>query len=331
MLPQLDRWERKMKGKVGWTLPGAKRSAYIESLKPERLRAKPKEPAVVGFCDPGTGGMPYLRSITHHIDPRGGITVQGQIQQPTGGFTTGYYHPTTISNECWPYTNTTTNITFSTAGNTYPYGITIPAGTGDQWYVDNNWVVRQQPWIEGTANAGLTVNGGLWIDGNGRVPLANVGGFERYRLSPQEAAKQKWREQLIVVRPGRGDYPAQFGDITKAEGTALVLLRRMLSDQQWRRYLKYGFIMVQGQTGLRYQIVRGQSHLKVYRRGDKIAELCLAVDGNCPPTDHVITKKIMVECDEMGVWTRANIHGNAKWGYGLPRPTEKDLVQLAAS
>jgi len=249
----------------------------------------------------------------------------------------GCYHLTTLSNGIGYYPNTTTaNITFSTAGNTYPTGITIPVGTaltggtGGQWYVDNNWVVRQQPWIGGTADAGLTVNGDLWIDGNGRVPLANVG-FERYRLDPKEAAKQKWREQLIVVRPGRGDYPAQFGDITKAEGTALVLLRRMLSDQEWRRYLKYGFIVVRGPTGLRYQIVRGQSHLKVYRRGDKIAELCLAVDGNCPPTDHVITKKIMVECDEMGVWTRANIHGSTKWGYGLPRPTEKDLVQLAAS
>jgi len=313
-----------MQGKAGWTLPGTKRSEYIESLKPAKLKAKPKEPKMNGFVMyEDTAGQqctaPYIIQNQQF---------NNEIQLTGSNL---YWPPTTVS----PYIGTYTGATASSTSNNIIY----------------------QPYTFPTASASITTAGTgdcsiRLVDGGTGTPIqvSNWGyGLPQQFIFPsdtnlkninawppppsaQEIAKQKWRQQLIIVKPGRGDYPANFGEISKPEATALMMLKGMLSEQEWRRYLKDGFIVVRGRTGLRYQIIRGQSHVKVYRRGEKVAELCIGVkyDLKCPPTDGVIARKIMVECDELSIWHGANIHQSKRWGYQY-KPTERELIQLAAA
>lgn len=100
-----------------------------------------------------------------------------------------------------------------------------------------------------------------------------------------------------------------FANCTPAEITALQLLRKMLPQEEFRHYLKTGFIRVRGGTsGLLYQVNR-HTTVKVWEQGDRIASLCIHLhyDSRTPPTDHIVGKMLMIECDEAEIWKRSNI------------------------
>jgi hypothetical protein len=85
-------------------------------------------------------------------------------------------------------------------------------------------------------------------------------------------------------------------------------LRDMLTEDEWRRYLTNGFIMVKGKSGYWYQLfARGRGGVNVYRKGIKIASICIHTDQRVPPTDHVINLKLLVEFDEHQVWAGGNV------------------------
>ena len=69
-----------------------------------------------------------------------------------------------------------------------------------------------------------------------------------------------------------------------------------------------------------------ENHVKVLLHGEKIADLCVGLKNryNMPPTDEVITRMIIVECDEPDIWVRANAHGF----YGQKPKTEEDLARI---
>jgi hypothetical protein len=131
---------------------------------------------------------------------------------------------------------------------------------------------------------------------------------------------------------------AQFDIVPENEITALGLLKSMLSPDEWRRYLTYGFIVIRGQSGLEYKIARNKSHVVVFKKGQIMAELCVSVNGGVPPSDAVIARKILIEVDEKDIWARANVHMPAPItakliggvGYRTPQLTEDQLKQLAA-
>jgi hypothetical protein len=121
--------------------------------------------------------------------------------------------------------------------------------------------------------------------------------------------RSRWKQQLLPKRdPCRADR-VSFENCSPAELTALTLLKKMVSEDGWRTYLKYGFVNVQGKSGLHYQIRRGQWHVLVRRQGQKVAELCIGLSARhaMPPTDEVIARMIMAECDEPELWRRANV------------------------
>lgn len=124
---------------------------------------------------------------------------------------------------------------------------------------------------------------------------------------------------------------ADFTQVSQPEIVALQLLKRMLSFEGWRRYLRYGFIVVASNvTGLDYQVFRGGGHIKVYRRGKPVAELCIHIsDRKTPPTDRVIAKKIMLEASELEVWLKSNIYNCQELGYHN-KPTIENLISLGA-
>lgn len=130
------------------------------------------------------------------------------------------------------------------------------------------------------------------------------------------------------------DSATLFKDVSKAELVALSHLKRTLSAQQWRRYLQYGFVTVQGKSGLQYQIRRSpRGGVVAFYRSDVIAYLCIHGHRSLPPTDRVLTKKLIIECDEERIWKDANISiANSAYRSWLPygqKPTAADLVVAA--
>jgi len=121
--------------------------------------------------------------------------------------------------------------------------------------------------------------------------------------------RQRFRQQMVPVRPPCRADGVSFQHCTPAELTALSLLKKMVDEAGWRTYLKYGFVDVQGKSGLRYQIRRGHWHVLVRRQGKRVAELCVGLSrrSQMPPTDEVIARMIMAECDEPELWRRANV------------------------
>jgi hypothetical protein len=90
------------------------------------------------------------------------------------------------------------------------------------------------------------------------------------------------------------------------EQRARLTLRDMLSEQDWRRYVTNGFIMVKGSSDYWYQIFVS-SGVTVYKHGKKVHYICIHTDNTCPPSDHVINMKLLVEFDEAALWKGGNI------------------------
>lgn len=80
------------------------------------------------------------------------------------------------------------------------------------------------------------------------------------------------------------------------EQIALETLRELISESDYRKYVKHGFLMVQGSDGDMYQVFRTRSHTKVWRDGKVIEEICVRIkDGNVPPTDNVIAFRTLIQ------------------------------------
>lgn len=108
--------------------------------------------------------------------------------------------------------------------------------------------------------------------------------------------RQEIKNNLTIIvksrAPGRRD-------IQKNEWVAMQTLREMISEADFRKYLKYGFILVTGQSGKTYQVFRNKSHTKVYLKGELLEEICVRIpDSSIPATDSVIAFKTIIETDE---------------------------------
>lgn len=102
-------------------------------------------------------------------------------------------------------------------------------------------------------------------------------------------------------------------DISEAEWKALETLREMITETEFRRYLKDGFILVRSKSGAVYQIPRDKSHTKVWKDGKLLEEICVRLtDRNCPPTDNVIAFKVVIESDEEAFRSMGNIYNMRK-------------------
>lgn len=132
---------------------------------------------------------------------------------------------------------------------------------------------------------------------------ANIlhGGYFTYDISvplPQKYAKQaQIRANLSpVVKSRASSIDKAFLD---REYLALETLRELITEEEYRRYLKYGFVIVTGASGDQYQIFRDHSHTKVWRKGQLVEEVCLRLsDDKIPSTDKILTLKTMIEADE---------------------------------
>lgn len=126
----------------------------------------------------------------------------------------------------------------------------------------------------------------------------------------RQEIKSKIKDNLVIKinrRQARKVLPIH--KINLNEIKARESLRDMITESEWRGYLTNGFIMVKGGSGLWYQIFNNQhEQLRVYKNGKFIQKICIHTDYECPPTDHVINMKVLVEIDEESVAAGGNVY-----------------------
>lgn len=126
---------------------------------------------------------------------------------------------------------------------------------------------------------------------------------ERQRLLKQ----QKIRNNLLIRIKSRGITPRQ--EIPENEQIARDTLREYITEEEFRKYLRFGFICVDGQEGKTYQIFRSSSHTKVWKGGRVIEEICVHIKNkNVPPTDEVIAFRTMIKTSEKDFRKLGNVY-----------------------
>lgn len=196
---------------------------------------------------------------------------------------------------------------------------TYATGAGGAGYITYN----NLPNVMTYDNATITINGnyfttgttqviyqtdgtGNWYGYNNLGPISVGGTVTSTYIDPKEVIRYHLKEK--IRRNLRLDSDRKRNGLTTqvdpAEIKARETLRDMLSESDWRRYVTNGFIMVKAASGIWYQI-HNHKRVQIYEGGKRIGELCIHSQG-CPPSDHVINMKIMLELDEDAVWTGAN-------------------------
>lgn len=95
----------------------------------------------------------------------------------------------------------------------------------------------------------------------------------------------------------------------KNEWVALNTLREMVTEAEFRKYLKYGFLLVKGASGDVYQIWRMKHHINVWSCGRMIREVCVYIrDESIPLTDKVVAFKTIIEADEQSFLKMGNVY-----------------------
>jgi len=113
----------------------------------------------------------------------------------------------------------------------------------------------------------------------------------------------------ILIKSRARDYEP----IPKNEWNAIDTLREMITETEFRKYMKYGFILVQGKSGNTYQIFRYNKHIKVWNNGKVVEEICLRIKNlKIPPTDKLIAFKFMIETDEEDFKKLGNVYNMRK-------------------
>jgi hypothetical protein len=122
--------------------------------------------------------------------------------------------------------------------------------------------------------------------------------------------KSTVKANLCIYKPSRVAFYGRNVD-ARAEKVALETLRDMITEQEFRHYLRYGFLTVRGSSGRVYQIPRDGQHTKIWERGKLIEEVCVRINGvKVPPTDNVIAFKVMIESNEEMFKSLGNVYKN---------------------
>lgn len=141
--------------------------------------------------------------------------------------------------------------------------------------------------------------------------IANEADFEGCSLfgmklvkGTKSLLKSDFYEKELIIRAPNGltiiikSRANPFKGGTREEIKAIETLREMISEADYRRFLKYGFILVRARSGKIYQIPRVNKHIKVWHNGQVVEELCSYInDEKIPPTDRLVAFKTMLESD----------------------------------
>lgn len=143
------------------------------------------------------------------------------------------------------------------------------------------------------SNYGITHNN---INVSGYLSIDSSSSF-KYIYTPSSIETKKWeiKKQLTIIVKSRAQ---EISKIPSNEWTAMQTLRSMITETEYRKYVKDGFISIKGQSGKVYKVSKNSWHTKVFLKGDLIEEICVRLKGDMPPTDNVIAFKTIIETDE---------------------------------
>jgi hypothetical protein len=115
-----------------------------------------------------------------------------------------------------------------------------------------------------------------------------------------DAKKRRYHDRVLNnLSPVIKTRASLIKNVCEKEKTALETLREIITETEYRKYLKYGFVLVKGISGDTYQIFRNKSHTKVYRGSKLIEEVCVRIkDADIPPTDNVIAFLTMLQAGD---------------------------------
>ena len=204
---------------------------------------------------------------------------------------------------------------------------------------------QSTPWGSATgATEGTGTNTHLWIaddNATGGWTVADPGindnwiTISNWNKSRKEQFRDKIRDQLLpLLRNHEGRElravlnPIEAEKLENAEIVALSLLKTMLTREQWRTYLRSGIVTVWGSSGFQYIVARGGHTVRVLTpRGAPKASLCVHMANHkLPPSDEVIARLVLINCDEPEIWKRANVSFRDSVGgyerHGYPWTTE---------
>ena len=118
------------------------------------------------------------------------------------------------------------------------------------------------------------------------------------------------KANLAILIKNRNQIP-EFE--SKADRVAAETLREMISERDFRKYLKYGFVIARGQSDRIYQIFNNNQHIKVWKSGKLIEEICVYLkNANIPKTDKIIAFKTAIEADENEFKKLGNVYPRSK-------------------
>lgn len=161
-------------------------------------------------------------------------------------------------------------------------------------------------------------------DGTYNITISGVGtsiGFSKKDMLRDHVRNVMRNNLMVKMGRSRSAVRTTNPNELKAQRT----LRDHLTERAFRRYMTNGFIMVQGRSGLYYQIFNDRRHTMVYDKNNrKVGEICINTDSVCPPTDHVINIKTMVELDEISVWKGGNLKQFSE-DFQIPFQLSKDV------
>lgn len=164
-----------------------------------------------------------------------------------------------------------------------------------------------------------------YISGLGIEPVSQEEYRKRMKLS-------NIKSKMVIKIKSRADL---ITNVSESERAALETLREMISEFEYRKYLRDGFLLVKGASGDVYQVFRNLSHTKVRRAGKIIEEVCVRInkDVKAPPTDNVIAFKTLIETDETAFKSLGNVYkfkGEQTEQFTLNIVAGNNVIQIAA-
>lgn len=119
--------------------------------------------------------------------------------------------------------------------------------------------------------------------------------------------RQKIRSNLVIHVKSRNIQPSR--EIPENEQIAMETLRESITEAEFRKYLAFGFVLVEGKGGTTYQVFKNRSHTKVWKNGKVVEEICIRIDDcKVPPTDSVIAFRAMIKTSEEDFRKMGNVY-----------------------
>jgi hypothetical protein len=160
--------------------------------------------------------------------------------------------------------------------------------------------------IKDTNRFSISLNARIAISSDPSISLSGTNWLSD--TTPGEIIRESIKSNLVILSKNRASSIAI--DTKNPEYNALMTLREMISETDFRRYLKYGFVNVMGKKGKVYQIFRDRPHTKVFENGCLKEEICVRLPNYVPNTDNIIAFKTMIETSEELFRSSGNVYKN---------------------